>query len=76
MDKYSSVFDNLDKYKNDVIFHPESIIGYNLFVNNINVKTYQINFQFNYHFLHFIKLFLINLYNFNYLYKYLVIKNC
>lgn len=48
MDKYSSVFDNLDKYKNDIIFHPESIMGYNLFRENVEVKTYEINFQFNY----------------------------
>ena len=48
MDKYSSVFDNLDKYKNDIIFHPESIMGYNLFMNNVRVKTYPINFQFHY----------------------------
>ena len=48
IDKYSSVFDNLHKYKNDIIFHPESIIGYNIFMNNLKVKTYQINFQFNY----------------------------
>ncbi len=48
MDKYSSVFDNLDKYKNDIIFHPESIIGYNLFRENVETKTYEINFQFHY----------------------------
>jgi hypothetical protein len=48
IDKYSSVFDNLEKYKNDIIFHPESIMGYNLFMNNVRVKTYLINFQFSY----------------------------
>ena len=46
--EYSSVFDNLDKYKNDVIFHPESLIGYSLFRENVEVKTYEINFQFHY----------------------------
>jgi len=48
MNNYSNIFDNMYKYENDILFHPESLIGYNLYVNSINVKTYLINFHFHY----------------------------
>ena len=46
MNIYSSIYDKLNLYKNDIIFHPETIIGYNLYINNINIIKKPIKFQF------------------------------
>jgi len=47
MDTYSSLYDRLNDY-NECKYHPESLVGYNLMVNNIPTEEYIINFQFHY----------------------------
>lgn len=47
MNVYSSIYDMLSYYEQEIIFHPESLIGYNLFKNNISVETFKMNFQFH-----------------------------
>jgi len=42
MDEYSSLFNRIDEYCNKISFHPESLCGYHLMINNIpNFENYR-----------------------------------
>ncbi len=38
MTKYCNLYDSIEKYINNIVFHPESLLLYHILVNNINVK--------------------------------------
>tara|TARA_R110000765_G_scaffold395112_1_gene488814 strand:- start:19 stop:762 length:744 start_codon:yes stop_codon:yes gene_type:complete len=48
MNKYSSSYSNIPNYINQIVFHSETLIGYNLYKQGVKTKTYQINFIFSF----------------------------